>query len=163
MRIETLPIAQLNPARYNPRVALKPGMPEYDMLAKGIDTFGLVEPLVVNESTGWTVVGGHQRLSILKARGETHVECSIVDLSEGEEKALNIALNKLAGKWDLPKLKDLLEELDIGVLDMDLTGFSEAAIGELMSQFNTEEPPTRDGKTTTCPSCGLVFELHQSP
>lgn len=54
-------------APYNPRLDLKPGDPEYDKLAKVIGEFDLVEPLVWNKRTG-NLVGGHQRLKILKAR-----------------------------------------------------------------------------------------------
>jgi ParB-like chromosome segregation protein Spo0J len=65
-------------------------------LLKSIDEFDCVEPLVWNCRSG-NLVGGHQRLKILKARGDKHILCSIVDLSPEKEKALNIALNKIEG------------------------------------------------------------------
>lgn len=48
--------------------------------------FDLVEPLVWNKRTG-NLVGGHQRLKILKEQGRTEVEVSVVDLSPIKEKA----------------------------------------------------------------------------
>lgn len=45
-----------------------------------------------------------------------------------------IALNKIGGEWDLPKLKDLLLELDTRELDMDITDF-DSELEELMTQF----------------------------
>lgn len=45
-----------------------------------------------------------------------------------------IALNKIEGEWDLPKLKDLLQELDTGEIDMDITDF-DSELEELMTQF----------------------------
>ncbi len=36
----------------------------------------------------------------------------VVDLDETQEKELNITLNKVSGDWDLPKLADLLSELE---------------------------------------------------
>lgn len=149
MTIETLNIAELNPATYNPRIELQPGMAEYDILDKGIIEFGLVELLVVNKRSpefgpwpqqGITVVSGHQRLNVLKSQGFTEVQCSVVDLSPSKEKALNLLLNKSRGLDDMPKLKDLLEELNTGEFPMELTGFTNAEIGVLMSQFHPDGP-----------------------
>jgi hypothetical protein len=39
------------------------------------------------------------------------------------ERALNIALNKIEGAWDNFKLKEVLEELDHGGFDIEITGF----------------------------------------
>ncbi len=58
----------------------------------------------------------------------------VVDLDETQEKELNITLNKVSGDWDLPKLADLLSELDNGIFDISLTGFDAAEIEHLFSQ-----------------------------
>jgi len=84
-------------------------------------------------------VGGHQRLKILKEMDYSEVEVSVVDLSEVKEKALNLALNKISGEWDLPMLKDLLEELDTGEFDIEITGFDLKEIEDLMTQFHVDE------------------------
>lgn len=134
VRIARIPIDQIERAHYNPRVDLQPGDDQYDLLAKGIEEFGLVEPLIFNEVNS-RLVGGHQRLTILEARGETEVDVSIVHIEdENREKALNIALNNLEGKWDRPKLKSLLAELQATSLDMDLTGFHNEALEELLKE-----------------------------
>lgn len=44
----------------------------------------------------------------------------------------------LLADWDLPTLKDLLQELDDGEVDMDLTGFNTAEIEDLMTQFHVD-------------------------
>jgi len=134
MNIQKISIDKLHPARYNPRADLKPGDAEYDMLAKGIGEFGLVEPLVWNKRSG-NLVGGHQRLKVLKQAGIKDVQVSVVDLPDDKERALNIALNKISGDWDTPKLKDLLEGLDTGDIDMDLTGWNADELEELMTLF----------------------------
>jgi ParB-like chromosome segregation protein Spo0J len=77
----------LFPADYNPRKALKRGDPEYEKLRRSIETFGLVEPLIWNEDTG-RLVGGHQRLTVLKDMSISQVEVSVVHLDESHEKAL---------------------------------------------------------------------------
>lgn len=135
MEIRKIPIEQLNPAAYNPRKDLQPGDPEYEKLKRSIQEFDLVEPLVWNERTG-RLVGGHQRLKVLQELGYEEVEVSVVDLPEEKEKALNIALNKISGDWDNEKLKDLLEELDTGDFDIELTGFGMDEIEDLMTQFH---------------------------
>lgn len=133
VRIEKKKIDELIPAEYNPRVDLQPGDTEYEKLKRSILEFDLVEPLVWNERTG-RLVGGHQRLKVLKELGYEEVEVSIVDLDEEREKALNIALNKVQGDWDKTKLKDLLEELDTGAFDMELTGFDYDELEKLMTE-----------------------------
>lgn len=139
INIQVVDINKLNPAKYNPRVDLKPGDPEYEKLKRSIKEFGYVEPIVWNSRTG-NVVGGHQRLKILKDEGQTKVKVSVVNLSDSQEKALNIALNKISGDWDQEKLnqifKDLQEDMDI---DVELTGFDIEEINDIMANFDTTE------------------------
>lgn len=82
-------IADLRPANYNPR-AISPAA--LSGLQASLKRFGLVQPIVVNKRTG-NVVGGHQRIKALADLGETEADMVVVDLSEIEEKALNITLN----------------------------------------------------------------------
>lgn len=138
IRIVNKKIDDLVPAEYNPRLDLQPGDPEYEKLKRSIEEFGLVEPIVFNERTG-RVVGGHQRLKILRELGWEEVPVSVVDLDDHHEKALNVALNKIEGDWDNFKLKELLEELDSGLIDVTLTGFDEEEIEDLMTQFFVED------------------------
>ncbi len=65
MEIVKMKLSELNPAEYNPRKALKPGDPAYEKLKASILSFGNVEPIVWNRSTG-NVIGGHQRLRVLR-------------------------------------------------------------------------------------------------
>jgi len=99
----------LNPAKYNPRKDLQPGDPEYEKLLRSVEEFGYVEPIIWNERTG-NIVGGHQRFKVLSQIGYTEIECVVVNLDEQREKALNVALNKISGEWDLSKLTDLLPD-----------------------------------------------------
>ena len=135
MILEVIPLADINPAPYNPRLNLKPGDPDYEKLKKSIMEFNMVEPLVYNKKSG-NLVGGHQRLKVLQELGYTEVEVSVVNLSDTKEEALNLALNKISGDWDYPLLKDLLESLDTGIIDMEITGFDLGEIEDLMTQFH---------------------------
>lgn len=82
-----------------------------------------------------TVIGGHQRLKVLKELGYTEVECVVVDLDQKKEKALNIALNKISGDWDNDKLEELLAELKQTDIDMDITGFSFDEVDEILKDI----------------------------
>ena len=64
MEIRKVPISLLNAAPYNPRKDLQPGDPEYQKIARSIEKYGCVEPIIWNEKTG-NVIGGHQRLKVL--------------------------------------------------------------------------------------------------
>ena len=122
MKIQKINIEKLKAAEYNPRKDLKPEDEEYQKIKKSILEFGYVAPIIVNSDM--TVIGGHQRLKVLKELGYTEIECNIVDLDKTKEKALNIALNKISGEWDNAKLEELLAELKNEDIDMDITGFS---------------------------------------
>ena len=137
MQVDKIPIGQLNPATYNPRKDLQPGDPEYEKLKRSMQEFGYVEPIVWNKRTG-NIVGGHQRYKVLLDMGMSEVDCVVVDLDETKEKALNLALNKIQGDWDYLKLKDILQELDTGEFDLELTGFDMDEIEDLMTQYHID-------------------------
>lgn len=128
--VQDIKVEQLNEAAYNPRIPLEPGMPEWEKLRNSIVQFGNVEPIVWNKRTG-NVVGGHQRLKVLKSLGYETIPCSIVDLSEEDEKLLNVALNKIKGQWDYEKLEELLSGFDREVAT--LSGFSEDEIAVILA------------------------------
>ena len=120
MNIQKIKIDELMHADYNPRKALQPTDSEYIKIKNSIEHFGYVDPIIVNKDK--TIIGGHQRATVMKDLGYIEIECVIVDLSKEDEKALNVALNKISGEWDIARLGVLLEELNtIGV--MELTGF----------------------------------------
>ncbi len=144
MQIERIPIEQINPAPYNPRVDLKPGDPAYEKLKRSIDEFGCVEPLVWNRRTG-NLVGGHQRYKVLIEQGLTEVDVSLVDLPPEKEKALNVALNKIQGDWDQQKLAELLDELTkTPGFDVESTGFDLPDIQELIAEVLHKSPEDKD-------------------
>jgi len=111
-------------------------------LVRSIEEFGLVEPLVVRKRDR-TIVGGHQRWEAAKRLGLEMVPVVYVDISEAEAKALNLALNKMQGEWDLPKLGELLEELrDLPGLDETLSGFDEHEMEELLADLERQRLPS---------------------
>ncbi len=149
MHIETLPIEQLRPAPYNPRVTLKRGSKAYTRLARSLAEFDLVLPIVWNRTTGH-IVGGHQRVAILQDQGVQSVECVVVELPLEREKALNVALNnaQVGGDWDLDKLQTLIGDLQsLPDFDATLTGFDAKDLSELLLtpvSPAAEVPPVND-------------------
>lgn len=115
---------------------MQPGDDEYERLKVSIETFGYVDPIIIN-SDG-TVIGGHQRLNVLIDLGYTEADVAVVDLSKNDEKALNIALNKISGEWDDEKLASLFSELELDGYDLSLTGFADDELEQLRVEFPTE-------------------------
>jgi len=133
MDIKLKKFKDVNRAPYNPRVELKPGMPEYEKLSKSIETFGHVLPMVFNVRSG-NLVGGHQTMTVMESKGFTEAKMSIVDLDDAQEKALNLALNKIGGDWNKEKLSELFETMSLP--DIQLGGFD---LGEIESLTKTSE------------------------
>jgi len=121
VNVEIRPIKGIGLAKYNPRKISDQAL---DSLVQSIERFGFVDPVIVNDRTG-ILVGGHQRIKAAKKLGLKDVPVVAVNLEEAEEKALNVALNKISGEWDLDLLRGVLEDVQAAGLDLSLTGFSD--------------------------------------
>jgi DNA modification methylase len=138
-------IAKLKRAEYNPRF-----MPDEEMsaLVRSIDQFGFVEFPVANSNPEryGMLIGGHQRTAALErlisnGRIPTNIEVDpaggyfvpvmFVDLNLEQEKALNLALNKIRGKWDDEKLAMLIVELKESTI-IPATGFRDDEISRIL-------------------------------
>ena len=142
LRTERRKLADLKAAEYNPRKALTPDDAEYQKIRRSIEEFGYVDPIIINEDG--TIIGGHQRATVLKDLGYQEVDVVVVALDKQREKALNIALNKITGEWDEVKLKDLLLDLDLGDYDISLTGFEQNDLTELVDKLAIEPEAVDD-------------------
>jgi len=109
MIIEIKKISELTPAPYNPRESTEK---QEAQLKQSLKKFGVVEPIIYNKQTGY-IVGGHFRVRELQKLGYTEIECVIVDLSEEDEKELNIRLNANTGQWDWDELANNFELDDL--------------------------------------------------
>jgi len=120
--LTTLKIKDLKPHPSNPRILTKHAA---DNLQASIDCFGLVEKPIVNLDN--IIIGGHQRISLLKKQKIKQVECWIPDrlLDETEVNELMIRLNKNTGAWDWDILSNQFEMEDLsqwGFTDSDFIG-----------------------------------------
>jgi DNA modification methylase len=126
-----MPVADLKPAPYNPRRIDRAAMAG---LAKSMERFGDVQPIVWNQRSGY-IVGGHQRLKVLKRKKAMEVAVVVVDLDAMEEKALNLALNspRLAGEFT-----DDLQALLAQIQTDDAALFNELRFDALLAEV--QEP-----------------------
>jgi len=137
MNIQKLKINQLKPAEYNPRKKLEKTDEAYKRIKASIEEFGFVDPIIVNIRT-MTVIGGHQRLEILKDLNHEEVECVVLNLDEKQEKKLNLSLNKNTGYWDNDKLEQLFDDLGLSEQELFATGFSMSEVEDLKTDFISE-------------------------
>lgn len=142
MKFERKRLADLRPAEYNPRRDLKPGDPDYEKIARSIEQFGYVDPLVVNKDG--TVIGGHQRLRVLQDMGAEEADVVVLDLDKEREKALNIALNKITGDWDPVKLTEVIGDLDLEDYDLSLTGYTEKELEAILAEVRLDPDSLTD-------------------
>lgn len=133
MEFKKLQIDSLIPASYNPRKKLKPGDSEFEKIKNSIEQFGYVDPIIVNKDM--TVIGGHQRITVLKILGYIEIECVVIDIDKTKEKALNIALNKISGEWNKDLLAELIKELQSIDYDISFTGFDPPEIDKLFNEI----------------------------
>jgi DNA modification methylase len=137
MRFEKRNVSDLIPAKYNPRKDLKPGDKEYEKIKNSITEFGYVDPIIINSDN--TIIGGHQRLKVLRDLGYTEVDCVVIEIDKTKEKALNIALNKISGEWNVELLKDLIDDLKESNFDIEFTGFDPPELDVLFSELHNKD------------------------
>ncbi len=108
--IETRKISELRDYEKNPRKITKK---QFDHLKQNIEKFGLIDKPFIN--TDNVIIGGHQRLRILKRFGNHEVEVYVPNrsLSEKEVEELNYRHNENTGEWDYDILADQYNLVDL--------------------------------------------------
>jgi len=120
--LKTFQIDELTDYAKNPRSLTKQ---QFEQLKKSLDKFGLIDKPIINADEKHTVIGGHQRLRVLRSENQKSVECWYPsrELDEKEVEELNIRLNKNTGDWDFDTLANNFEVgdlMDWGFTEMDL-------------------------------------------
>ena len=161
MQVKTVKISELKPHPKNPRVHPDSAI---EKLERSIKEFGWTNPILV--SADGYILAGHARLKAAKQAGLKEVPVIHLPLEGAKAEAYMIADNRLQDEtdWDLPKLKDLLQELDTGEFDIELTGFDIGEIEDLMTQFapidldDADNDGGQNKQLHICPKCGFEFE-----
>jgi hypothetical protein len=150
--LEFLPIASFKEHPKNPRQIKKEQLQQLEKLIK---KFGLIDKPIVNKD--WTIIGGHQRIKILKKMKVKNVECWVPDtqLEQADIDHLCIGLNLNQGQWDYDILGNEWEPMDLvewGFTEEQLLG----AYKEAEEVLGSEEQP-KGKKKKSCPNCGHEF------
>jgi len=151
--IESVAIAKLKPSPYNPRSISRAAQKG---LAASMRRFGVVEPIVWNRRSGH-VVGGHQRLDVLRKEGVEQLSVVVVELEPAEEKALNLALNHPGIQGDFTEaLQDVLADVKLDLPDI----MSDLRFDDLACLGEPDDPWGRLPDGDKPPFQQLAFTLH---
>lgn len=122
--------SQIHPADYNPREI---GEGERSTLKRGLRNFGLIGGIVVNRGTGYTIVSGHQKVSLLDEMAgypekDYQIKAEVIDVDQKTEMEINFFMNNPSaqGRWNEPKVRILLGQIDpkrAGFSNLDLAAF----------------------------------------
>ena len=148
-------IEELKEWEHNPRILSKH---DYKHLKISLEKFGLIDKPILNHDL--TLIGGHQRIKILKDNGLKKIECWYPsrELSQEEFKELNIRLNKNTGEFDFDLLSNIFDTnqlLAFGFEEKELLdGFE---IPKFDDDAENSSPDLTEKKLTKCPECGHEF------
>ncbi len=155
--VEFVSIDTITPSDYNPQMISDADMKK---LEKSIEREGILENLVVNKDG--TIISGHKRYACAKKLGVESVPVRWVDCPKSKEKALNVAMNKIRGEFDMAILPDLILSLDHEM--QEITGFSEEEIGKMLdvvkidSVVEDEVPETKKDPQTVLGDLWILGE-----
>ena len=149
-KVEKRQIKELTPHPKNPRKLSKH---DANNLQVSIEKFGMIDKPIINQDN--VIIGGHQRVEVLKLQKMKTVECWVPDrmLDEKEVNELNLRLNRNQGEFDWDMLAN---EFDLDLLTD--SGFT----AEEMLGFTGEEAiesavEGKGKKKKMCPQCGHEF------
>lgn len=136
LQIETRSVEQLFPYARNARTHSDHQIAQ---IAASIAEFGFVNPVLIG--AGDVVIVGHGRLLAAQRLGLAEVPVIVLDhLSEAQRRALVIADNRIAQNagWDEALLRSELAALRDEDFDLELLGFAEAELGNLLDGINID-------------------------
>ena len=151
-KIEKRKISDLKEYSKNPRKLSKH---DASHLRKSLQKFGIIDKPIIN--TDNTIIGGHQRVAILKKIGIKIIDVYVPyePLSDEDVLELNLRLNRNMGEWDI----DILGN-EFGISDLLECGFLEQEFGvnaDDIISIESDEPVKKKGKPKICPQCGHEF------
>ena len=166
VHVRMVPTSELVPNERNPNQHPEE---QLRLLAKNIVAFGWRHPITVSNLSG-KIVSGHARWEVAKRLGFDVVPVDFQDFDSVEsERAVLLSDNRLAelAEMQLPILKDLLLEMDTGVFDMELVGYTNLVLESLMTAAAPSVFPDAEALANNtdfkCPSCGYEWSGAQKP
>lgn len=152
-----VPVASLAPAPWNPR-SIKD--PRFENLCRSLEAdreFLWLRPILA--TSDGTVFAGNMRLRAAQHLGWGEVPAVLVDIPEQLAKERAMRDNAQWGEWEEDSLAKLLDELKTDGSELDLLGFEERELRDLLNKLELEggltdpdsvpplpeEPKTRPG------------------
>jgi DNA modification methylase len=159
-KLQSIPLKSIVPTLKNPRKIDKNQLSHLENL---ISKFGLIDKPILNSD--FTLIGGHQRLKILKKMKVKEVECWIPDqqLSQEDLNHLCIGLNLNQGKWDYDILANEWNMIDLikwGFSEEQLVGLTKESeqISQVLEEDSEVLEPCKDEDAIT--KLGDIYELN---
>ncbi|MEY9042528.1 ParB/Srx family N-terminal domain-containing protein [Escherichia coli] len=143
LKIEYLPVGKLLRYAKNSRTHSDE---QVEQLVNSIREFDFTNPVLIDEKN--ELIAGHGRLAAAEILEMDKVPAiRLSNLSEKQKKAYRIADNKLAlnAGWDMQLLAEEVKELMDDDFDIDLLGFNDAELDEMLSD---EQPQEEDDNSS---------------
>ncbi|EJI8779179.1 ParB N-terminal domain-containing protein [Escherichia coli] len=143
LKIEYLPVGKLLRYAKNSRTHSDE---QVEQLVNSIREFGFTNPVLIDEKN--ELIAGHGRLAAAEILEMDKVPAiRLSNLSEKQKKAYRIADNKLAlnAGWDMQLLAEEVKELMDDDFDIDLLGFNDAELDEMLRD---EQPQEEDDNSS---------------
>ena len=167
-KYEQIKVSELKGYEKNARIH---SAEQVQQVVNSIKEFGFTNPVLIDEEN--ILIAGHGRTEAAKILGLEQVPAIRLNgLTDAQKKALRIADNQLAlnATWDEDLLAAELEEIHLENFDLDLLGFDDDFLGNLLSDSdenyedeNEKEAPkdfeeVKEEKLNhKCPRCGFEF------
>lgn len=137
--LKALAISTLKDHPKNPRQIHKD---QVERLSALMEKFGMIDKPIINAD--YTIIGGHQRIRILKKKKEKYIECWVAEeqLSDEEVDELCIGLNLHQGAWDFDILANQWD-----VVDLLKYGFTEEQLLGLTKEEEDFDPSDDENQT----------------
>lgn len=116
-------------------------------LVSSIQEFGFTNPILVDEND--MIIAGHGRLAAAEILGMKEVPTiQLLGLTDEQKRAYVIADNKLAlnASWDEKVLMFELQDLESLGIDLGITGFNDAEIGQMFTNMDDADHDKTDAE-----------------
>ena len=160
MKIEIADINSIKPYENNPRKLSEKAI---EKVAMSLKEYGFRQPIVVDKDR--IIVAGHTRFRASKKLGLKQVPVSIIDnLTPEQINAYRIADNRTAeeSEWDNELLKMEIKELEDKDFKLDLLGFNEDQLNDLLfeeKQGLTDEDEVPETPEEPITKLGDIWKL----
>lgn len=137
--IRLTPIGELHPWPENPRVIDEARL---EQLKRSLEAdAGMLEVRPLVALPDGTVIMGNQRLAAAHALGWERLPVATVDLDPQTARSWAIRDNQSYGEWEPADLSSLLRELRDEDVDLDLLGFREDELDDLLRERDAHRDP----------------------